>query len=167
MGIALTCGADVDAKLIGSICDAFYVGGTKNGAMIGEAVVIKNKVDCGAFRYHIKNRGAMIGKGFMIGIQFEALFKDGLYYKLAKNSNETAAYIRDGLKKLGVDLVGGSVTNQIFARCPAAAANDLMDRYGCELWEDNGDTIVIRFVTSYVTTMDECAELLEYIKTVI
>ena len=161
LGAALTApGTDVDAAFIGSVCDAFYVGGTKNGALFGEAVVLKNTLGNDEFRYHIKNRGAMLAKGFVLGIQFEALFADGLYFRLAQNSNDTAALIREGLKKAGVMPIGSSNTNQIFITLSAANAAVLMERFGLELWEDLGEEKTVRIVTSFATKKEDCEEFI-------
>lgn len=164
MGAALTCGGDVDAALIGKVCDAFYVGGTKNGALFGEAAVLKNTVDPdNTFRYHIKNRCAMLAKGFVLGIQFKALFANDLYFALAAHSNATAKRIRDGLTALGIELVGNSRTNQIFLRVKKPLAEMLMDRYGVELWTDRGDEQTVRIVTSFATKEADCDELLAFV----
>ena len=95
LAIALTSLAnDVSCKDIGKIADIFYVGGTKNGLLSGEAIVFKNKKMSEDFRYHIKNKGAMLAKGFVLGIQFERAFKDNLYFEIAKNANEMAMFIK-------------------------------------------------------------------------
>ncbi len=168
LAVALTAPAnDVSAELIGALCDVFYVGGTKNGLLFGEAVVIRDKRKAPLFRYHIKNRGAMTAKGFILGIQFETLFEDGLYFRLAENSNRTAAYIRRELFKLGVPLEGNSCTNQIFIRLPADQADALIARYGCEPWADYGAEKTIRIVTSFATSMAECAELADYVQSIL
>lgn len=165
LGTALTCPEnDVDAALIGKLCDVFYVGGTKNGAMFGEAVVIKRSVGTEEFRYHIKNRGAMLAKGFVLGIQFEALFTDGLYFALAKNSNEKAAWIKCELQKLGIKLVGDSPTNQIFIREGRELGEALIERFGTELWENHGEELTVRIVTSFATTQEACEELIDYLR---
>ena len=109
----------------------------------------------------------MLAKGFVPGIQFEALFTDGLFLKLAGNSNRTAALIRASLKELGIREVGGSSTNQIFIQLPRAAADALTDRFGCELWEDRGKERVVRIVTSFATTDNDCRELTDYLSALV
>ena len=143
--------------------DVVYVGGTKNGAMAGEAVVLKKTDGTGAFRYHIKNRGAMTAKGFVTGIQFEALFTDGCYFALAENSNATAKMIREGLTKGGIALASTSPTNQIFIRVPSAVSSDLMEKFGFEFWSDEGEEAVLRIVTSFATRAGDCPALVDYI----
>lgn len=166
LGSALTVeGSDVSAKDIGALCDVFYVGGTKNGAFLGEAVVFKDKKQSEHFRYHIKNRGAMLAKGFVLGIEFETLFENGLYYSLAKHANDCAKILRDGLKEIGVSLCSSSKTNQTFFQVATPLFEKLSKRYGLELWEKNGDgTVVARAVCSFQTEKEDCAELLAFLK---
>ena len=165
LGVALTLReSDVTCETIGAVADVFYVGGTKNGALFGEAVVIKNGIGAEDFRYHIKNRGAMLAKGFVCGLQFERLFTNDLYFELAKNSNQTADLIRSGLAACGVRFVGGSLTNQIFVQFPRAFAQTLMKRYGVELWEDAGEFLTVRIVTSFATKKEDCLEFVDYVR---
>ncbi len=162
LGAALTCeDTDVAAKLMGEIAAVLHVGGTKNGALFGEAVVFPDRALAEEFRYHIKNRGAMMAKGFVLGIQFEAWFTDGLYFSLAAHANEMAALLREGLCELGVEPVGESRTNQTFLRLPRAAAESLIDEFGCELWTDCKEELVIRAVTSFATEEEAVDALLE------
>lgn len=165
---ALVCGeGNVDAKLIGNVCDVFYAGGTKNGLLFGEAVVFRNRELSRCFRYHIKNRGAMLAKGFVTGAQFEALFTDGLFLRLAENAISTARLIRKELTAAGVEFVGASPTNQLFIRLPKDKAAPIKEKFGCELWNDLGDEEVIRIVTSFATTGNDCEELIGFIKTIL
>ncbi len=166
LGVALTAeGSDVTAEFLASVCDVFYVGGTKNGALYGEAIVIKNNIDDGSFRHHIKNRCAMLAKGYVLGIQFERLFaEDDLYFELAKNSNKMAKVIRDGLKNDNVSLEGSSNTNQIFIRVNKKLSGELIEKYGLELWDDADEkTDVVRIVTSFATKEEECQDIISYI----
>ena len=91
-GARLGCGltaksCDLTLEDIAQLTDAFYIGGTKNGAMFGEALVILNDALKSDFRYHIKQKGGMLAKGRFLGVQFAALFKDNLYFRLEKNAN--------------------------------------------------------------------------------
>lgn len=162
LGVALTApGNDVTPQDIGSLCDVFYVGGTKNGALYGEALVIRDKKNAPDFRYHIKNRLAMLAKGFVLGIEFETLFTDGLYFRLAKHSNDMAALIREGLSKKKIPVVGSALSNQIFIRVSEEKAHFLTEKYGLELWTDEGTEKILRIVTSFATKEDEIRAFLQ------
>ena len=134
--------------------DVFYIGGTKNGALLGEAIVIVNDELKEAFRYSIKQNGGMYSKGFVAGIQFEELFKDNLYLKLAINSNGCAKHLYNELSKRGIKFQSECVTNQIFP----IISNDLYDSLKniatFELWEDLGNEKVIRFICGFKTTIE-------------
>lgn len=163
LGCALTAeGNDVSPEMLGTLCDVFYVGGTKNGALFGEAVVVKKKLRADTFRYHIKNRGAMLAKGFVCGVMFDALFTDRLYFRLAQHSNDMAAVLRCGLTELGVELVGSSKTNQLFLKAETNLAQKLTERYGAEPNGEADGKPVVRLVTSFATKKDDCEELLRY-----
>ena len=162
LGSALTSDEnDVDPASLGSLCDAFYVGGTKNGLLFGEALVINNLELKKDFRFHIKNKGAMLAKGYAVGLQFEAAFEDGLYFDLAKKANRTAALLKKGLEKLEVQMFP-SPTNQVFATFEKELAQRFIDMFGCELWEDKGETQTIRFVTSFLTEEEDVNNLLSF-----
>ena len=167
LGSALTSKEnDVEPSLLGNVCDAFYVGGAKNGLLLGEALVINKPELQVDFRYHIKNKGAMISKGFLIGIAFEEAFKDGLYFSIAKATNEMADYLKEGLKSLNVKMLA-SPTNQIFATFSKEKAHLLIKEYGLELWEDKENEIVVRFVVSFTTKKEDVDELLSFIKAIL
>ena len=166
LGAALTSNmCDYTSEFLGNIADIFYVGGTKNGLLIGEAVVIKNKELSTYFRYHIKNRGAMLAKGYLLGIQFEEAFKDNLYFDLARRSNEMAYYIKEELTKANITFSCDSPTNQQFIILPKDKAKKVIDEFGCELWEEKENEDVIRIVTSFSTTKEACDEIIDFIKT--
>lgn len=154
---------DVEPGLFGKICDAYYVGGAKNGLMLGEALVINNPDLQKDFRYHIKNKGAMISKGYLIGAIFESAFKDGLYFDIAKKTNEVADYLKDQLKEANIDILP-SPTNQVFASLDKKFATLLIREYGLELWEDKGEELVVRFVVSFTTKKEDVDELISFIK---
>lgn len=165
LGCALTAeGNDLTPEELGELCDVFYVGGTKNGALFGEAVVLKKKLGVDTFRYHIKNRGAMLAKGFVCGVMFDALFTDGLYFRLAQHANDMAAILRSGLGELGMELVGSSKTNQLFLKAEKGLAEKLTERYGAEPNGEADGKPVVRLVTSFATKKEDCEELLRYLK---
>lgn len=165
LGSALTSKSnDVEPALLGNICDAFYVGGAKNGLLLGEALVINNPLLQVDFRYHIKNKGAMISKGFLIGTVFEEAFKDNLYFDIAKSTNEVADYLKEGLKKLNIEMLD-SPTNQVFVKLNKGSASKLIQEYGLELWEDNNDYQIVRIVISFTTKKEDVDELISFVKT--
>lgn len=117
-------GNDVTLADLAACCDVFYIGGTKIGALLGEAVVIVNSKLQKDFRYFMKQKGAMLAKGRILGIQFLALFEDGLYFKLSKHADEMAQIIRQACAECGFEFLYDSPTNQQFPIMP----NDLIKR---------------------------------------
>ena len=109
---------DLTMADIARICDVFYIGGTKVGALFGEAVVITNPAIGEDFRYMIKQNGGMLAKGRLLGVQFEALFTDDLYFEISRHANAMADRIRDTLAQLQIPLFVTGTTNQIFAILP-------------------------------------------------
>ena len=164
LGSALTSKEnDVNPEILGEICDAFYVGGTKNGLLYGEALLINNPDLARDFRFHIKNRGATLAKGYGVGIQFERAFKDDLYFSLARHTNEVASYLKEEFKKLNVKMLD-SPTNQIFAFFSSPIAKKIIDNFGVEVWYQENDIYCLRFVTSFNTTNKDVDELIAYLK---
>ncbi len=163
LGSALTSPEnDIEPSFIARMCDGFTIGGTKNGMMLGEALVIVRKELKKNFRNHIKNKGAMLAKGFLVGAEYEEMFKDGLYFDLAKKTNDLAFSLKDGLLKSGVDVYPSS-TNQVFAKFKKDKALAIIDRFGCEKWEDLGEDLIIRFVISFKTTEEDVQSALSFI----
>ncbi|SOC02744.1 L-threonine aldolase [Ureibacillus xyleni] len=159
--------SDVEFHMLKDLCDVMYVGGTKIGMMSGEAIVLFNEQLKPYFRYHIKNRTAMLAKGFAIGIQFERAFQDNLYFEMGKHENELAHFLSHELKSLGVPLLSESPTNQIFPILSKEEIEELKELYDFEIWGEVEDKIAIRFVTSWATTKEACIELIEDVKNVI
>ena len=115
MGYGLMApGTDVTLPDIAKCCDVFYIGGTKVGALFGEAVVITNPCLKQDFRYCIKQKGGMLAKGRLLGVQFLELFKDGLYFEISKHAIDMAMLLKDGLKEKGYEFFMDSDTNQQF-----------------------------------------------------
>ena len=132
--------------------DAFYIGGTKNGALLGEAIVVVNDGLKENFRFSIKQNGGMYSKGFVAGIQFEALFTNDLFLKLAINANECAKLLYNELIKRGIKFQSECITNQIFPIVSNEMYEKLKGIAYFELWEDLIDSKVIRFVCNFKTT---------------
>ncbi len=137
---------------LAALTDAFTIGGTKMGALFGEALVINEPALNRDFRYLIKQHGALLAKGWLLGLQFEALFADGLYFDLARRANEQAARLRDGLSALGVPFLVNSPTNQLFPILPKVALSDIGARFGYAYWSQVDETHdAARFCTSWAT----------------
>ena len=152
---------DLTLADIAALTDAFYIGGTKNGMLIGEALVIANKALGADFRYIMKQRGGMLAKGWLIGLQFEVLLKDGLYFENARHANAMSARLREGLAAAGCRFVADSPTNQIFPILPRAAADALARQYGFERWgAGDADFQPVRLVCSWATKEEDVAAFL-------
>lgn len=162
LGYGLMCKEnDLTMADVAANTDVFYIGGTKVGALFGEAVVIANPELKADFRYNIKQHGGMLAKGRLLGIQFEVLFEDGLYYELAKHAMKMAEVIHDKLKELHVGFYVDSPTNQIFVILPDAAVEELTASYKLEIMgsADEAHTIV-RICTSWATKEENVTALL-------
>ena len=153
---------DFTFEYIAEVSDAFYIGGTKNGMLFGEALVIVNPLLKADFRYLMKQRGGLIAKGFLLGIQFRTLLEDGLYLELARHANSMAERLREGLRAAGISLFVNNDANQVFLFAPAALLSRLENRVLFEHWGpvDEAGT-PIRFVTSWATTAAEVEEVLK------
>lgn len=146
---------------IARMADVFYIGGTKNGALLGEAIVFPNSALNDDFRYALKQRGALLAKGRVIASQFVVLFESELYAELAKHANDCAMRLRAGLSELGVMFYTDSATNQQFPILPNEVINTLQQDYGFYTWKSlNECESVVRFVFSWATPMVMVDELL-------
>lgn len=156
---------DLTLADVAQFTDAFYIGGTKNGAMMGEALVITDPALQGEFFRMKKQQGAVLAKGWLLGVQFQALLQDGLYFKIARNAVEVAQYLQGGLKNLGIPMMVDSPTNQIFPIVPNSMLAHLDELCTYETWgkADENHTVV-RFVTSFATPLSSADGLLKAIK---
>ena len=166
LGSALTSrDNDLTLEELSSLVDIFYIGGTKNGALLGEAIVINNDNLKEDFRYHIKQKGAMIAKGRILGIQFVELFKNNLYFELAKHANKMAYKLSDSLEELGYEFLTHPTSNQIFPILTNEEIEKLEKDYGFNIERkiDNNKK-AIRLVTSWATKEDAVDEFIGYMK---
>ena len=156
LAFALPCFEQTNLKFedIPNICDVMYIGGTKCGALFGEAVVIMNDEIKKNFRYHIKQRGAMMAKGRLLGIQFYELFKDNLYFEIGKKTVELALYAKEELKKKGVKLYIDSYTNQQFIVVSKEKYDEISKKFLLSFWGENEEGIIARVCTSWATTKE-------------
>ena len=161
LGYALTAeGNNVTLADLARLTDVFYIGGTKVGAMFGEAVVITNPMIAEDFRYIIKQRGGMLAKGWLLGVQFDVLLEDDLYFKIARHANVLADQIRNTLRSKGYPIVAEDRTNQIFTIMPDQALERLKPEFSFSIQERVDKThTMVRFCTSWGST-EESVSLL-------
>ena len=166
MGAALTSRAnDLTLADIASLTDVFYIGGTKNGALFGEALVITHPDLKPDFRFLIKQHGGMLAKGWLLGIQFEALFQDNLFFDMAEHANEMADQLRKGIADCGYEFFWNSTTNQLFPIFPNNVIDSLSEDF---LFSPqtviDADNTCVRLVTSWATTQDGVNAFLHALK---
>jgi len=153
LGSAL-CSEENDLELsdLGTLVDAFYIGGTKNGALLGEALVICTDSLKADFRYYLKQKGGLLAKGRILGIQFLELFKDDLYFDLARHANAMARLLRNEIIRAGYTFLTHSTSNQIFPILPNELIAKLLEKYSFYVWSKiDADHSAIRIVTSWAT----------------
>lgn len=165
LGCALTCPEnDLTLHDLGNLTDVFTIGGTKMGALFGEAVVINTPAYNKDFRYIIKQRGGMFAKGRLLGIQFKALFTEELYFTLADHANRMAAKLRTGLTEKGYAFLTPSPTNQLFPILPKKVLAALSQNFSYSFWQPyDAERDVVRFCTSWATQERQVELLLEAI----
>jgi len=151
---------DLTYSDVADLADAFFIGGTKNGALFGEAIVICNKEIQKDFRFLLKQRGALLAKGAAIGVQFKALFTDSLYDNLAGHSNSMAKKLAEGIKNNGYDLLYPVETNLIIPVFPINVAEKLRKIYGFYDWQKFDDKMAVRLLTSWATQEENIDEFI-------
>jgi threonine aldolase len=169
LGSALTSKeSDLTLTDLSRLVDVFYLGGTKNGALFGEAIVISNPALQSDFRYHLKQRGALLAKGRLLGLQFLALLRDDLYLDLARRANTLAGKLSRGLAEHGFPFLTASSTNQIFPILPNDLIVELQKQYGFFVWSKVDERhSSIRLVTSWATKEEKVDEFLGAVKILI
>jgi threonine aldolase len=166
MGSALTSeGNDVTLEDLCRLTDAFYIGGTKNGAMLGEAMVLCSDALKPDFRYHIKQKGGLLAKGKILGVQFEELFRDDLFFDLARHANASAQTIASALKEAGFGFLTDSPSNQIFPILPDSLIEKLQKDWAFYVWKRMDAThSAVRLVTSWATTEEAVENFLSVLR---
>ena len=150
---------DYDLPFLASHCDVFYIGGTKVGAMMGEAVVFSG-MKAPKYFTTVKRHGALLAKGRMLGIQFDTLFTDQLYFNISRHAITMATRLRSIFQKHGIAIAYDSPTNQQFVILSPTLYDALSKKVAFEIWERKSDTeIICRFVTSWATKEEELDEL--------
>lgn len=166
LGHALTAETnDLVLEDIAKLTDAFYLGGTKNGALIGEAIVINNEKLQEDFGFHLKQKGALLAKGRLLGIQFQELLKDDLYFDLARKANVQAMKIKNALKENGFEFLAETFSNQIFPILGNAQIEELAKNFEFYVWKKIDDEkSAIRIITSCATTDEMVKSFTEQIE---
>ena len=156
---------DVTLKDITDYCDVFYIGGTKVGALFGEAVVIKNNYLKKDFRYSIKQKGGLLAKGRLLGIQFGTLFEENLYFDISKHAVDLALKIRKAFEDKGFEFMYDSTTNQQFPIIPDEQLEVLAKSYSFTFWcKVDENKSAVRFCTSWATKKENVEKLIQDIK---
>ncbi|MBU3185833.1 threonine aldolase family protein [Clostridium estertheticum] len=166
LGSAL-CSKENDIKIsdLPKLTDVFYIGGTKNGALLGEALVICKEGLKEDFRYHIKQKGGLLAKGRLIGIQFFELFKNDLYFDLARHANFMAETLKLGIKECGYKFLINSSTNQIFPILHNKTIEKLQENYLFFVWQKiDEDNSAVRLVTSWATKDEHVKSFIDDLK---
>lgn len=157
-------GNDVALEDIARLSDVFYIGGTKVGALFGEAVVITNPDILKHFVPLVKQHGALLAKGRLLGVQFESLFEDGLYFRISEQAVRMGRRIKDAFSAAGYPAVVDSPTNQQFFRLPNEIIDKLKGNVSFELWGPRGEKeSIVRFVTGWATTDEDIDRLIAYL----
>lgn len=154
-------GSDLTLADIAALSDVFYIGGTKVGALFGEAVVITNEALKKDFRYYIKQRGALLAKGRLLGIQFETLFTDNLYLNISKDAIDLAMKVKAALAECGIPVFFESPSNQQFPVFTDAQLQKLQKKYTFDFWAPAGEgKSAVRICTSWATRPENVEELI-------
>lgn len=153
-------GNDVTLKDLSRLTDVFYIGGTKCGALLGEAVVFPKKGTVPHFFTMVKQHGALLAKGWAAGLQFDTLFTGGLYEKLGKKGDEMADRIREALDEKGYVQDVRNSTNQIFITLTHEKVRALSKKVEMGFWENKGNKVVMRIATSWASTEEETEKLI-------
>lgn len=141
------------------LTDIFWIGGTKNGALLGEAIVVKDPKLARDFAFYIKQHGALLAKGRIMGAQFAELFREDLYSELASKANVAAKTLSNSITDAGFALLAESETNQVFAILPRTLVEKLQDNFSFYLWETRGDDwVVVRLLTTWATDASQLAK---------
>lgn len=166
LGFGLTAeGGDVTLKDLARLADVFYIGGTKVGALFGEAVVITNPAILKHFTPLIKQHGALLAKGRLLGLQFETLFTDSLYFEIGKETVRKAMDLRKAFEENGFKAAMDSPTNQQFFVLPNTVIDSLKENVSFEMWGPRGSSeSTVRFVTGWSTTDEDIKALKDLLK---
>ncbi|MFC5872696.1 L-threonine aldolase [Chryseobacterium arachidis] len=165
MGHGLTSEiSDLTLEKVAELTDIFYLGGTKNGALIGEAIVINNRDLQQDFAFNIKQKGALLAKGRLLGIQFLELMREDLYFDLAKHANQQAMKIKNAMQRKGVQFLSDTYTNQIFPILDNGLIQKLSENFEFYVWKKiDENSSAIRLITSWNTPDEPVNHFIEII----
>ena len=156
--------SDLSLEDIAKLTDVFYLGGTKNGALIGEAIIINNTSLQEDFAFNIKQKGALLAKGRLLGVQFLELMKNDLYFDLAKHANEQAMKIKNALLEKGTVFLSDTYTNQIFPVLSHDIIEILSEKFEFYVWKNiDENSSAIRLITSWNTNDEAIQDFIKII----
>jgi threonine aldolase len=166
LGTALTAsGNDLTFKDICELTDVFWIGGTKAGALIGEAIVFPNRELAIDISFHIKQRGALLAKGRLLGQQFQALFTDELFYRASRHANQLAEILSDAITDNGYQLASKTDSNQIFPILPNSIIESLSESFKFYHWQKiDSKNSIVRLVTSWATDKNQIDVFISHLK---
>lgn len=155
---------DLTLEDMANLTDIFYIGGTKNGALLGEAIVINNLQLNEDFRYHIKQKGGMLAKGRLIGIQFSEMFRDNLFFEMGKHANHMAEKLAQAISVNGYNFLTEPSSNQIFPILPNTVIEKLQQDFEFYIWQKiDEENSAIRLVTSWATPEEQIENFIKSI----
>lgn len=168
LAYGLACSSnDVSLRDMARLCDVFYIGGTKCGTLLGEAVVIPKPGIIPHFFTRMKQHGALLAKGRILGIQFDTLFTDDLYLKIGTSAVVLADKIREKLQEKGLKLCYDSPTNQVFVKLPDDMRRKLEEYVNVSFWEKSDENhTIIRLAMSWATTLEDVDKLVKIIESI-
>lgn len=168
MGAGLASGAcDIKFEDYKDLCHIFSIGGTKNGAMFGEALVFNDWDLSIEFNYYMKQQSSLMAKGFLLGAQFEALFTDDLFFKIGQKAQEKALLLGEKLRDMGAPFAQEPVSNQIFLTVPVEKLEAIERNNDFDIFAQDDKEALIRFVTTYETRDEEIESLVEDLKNIL
>lgn len=165
LGQALTAkDCEYEMKDLARLCDVFYIGGTKNGALLGEAIVFSNTALAENFGFHLKQKGGLLAKGRVLGIQFRELFRDSLFFDLARHSNEMAQKIAKTCAEKGIPVLASSTTNQVFPIFSLKDIEKLEENFEFYRWKTlPEEKCAVRLMCSWATREEDVEALCQKI----
>jgi len=169
LGMALTLEANpLTLEDMASYTDAFFIGGAKVGALVGEALIISNDTLKSDMLYYIKQKGALLSKGRLLGVQFETLFTDDLYFELARHGNKLARLISNAFAEIGCEFFVDSPTNQVFPILKNSDIEELMKNYAFYVWKEiDEESSAVRLITSWATSEETVLKFIDDFKAII